>query len=312
MYIDNLENYNRIVIWGSGKGLEDWYHNEFKVDFIVDKDLLKEGMIVKGLSVKNIRVLTEEYAGKTLIVVSALKFYEEIKEEIYQMGIVADVVDIKLMNYIYDKSKKSFCLWGIDVLVSDILERSGYELSEISYIEVGANHPYYGSATANMYLNGAKGILIEPNPDLYEILSELRSRDKVITCGVAEDEGNMTFYRLDNSYRNTFDYEQVSKNIERGYELVDEILVPVHTLNKIIDENEIDSTKTYLSIQVMGSEKSVLNAFEYKTYQFPIISIAYYSDDVLDMPIFQDYKVIAQVPRHIILVKKEIFEKIYR
>lgn len=314
MFIDDLNYYNKIIMWGAGNDFLQGYHRDFHVDFLIDSDPGKVGTVIGNMTVHPVTMLSSLGKERLLIVISSEKYYEEISEQAAEMtkALIADTVTLNEMEYIYGTKNNSFCLFGIDALVSDIMERSGFKYPDISYVEIGANHPYFGSATAMMYMRGSSGILIEPNPDLKNTLKRLRPRDKVLTMGIGDKNGEMLFYKMDNSYRNSFDYVQVEKNINRGYKLLDQIPIEVRPLNEVIEENNIDVSKTYLSLQVMGSEKQVLECFDHKKYKFPVISVAYYSDDVLDMNIFQDYKTIASVPRHVILATNEVYERIYK
>ncbi|MCM1425823.1 MAG: FkbM family methyltransferase [Eubacterium sp.] len=311
MKVKALGHYDYIIIWGIGRQFRTYFKNQFKVDFLIDRN--GGGKMVSGIPTlypMNLPDICNK--GKTLIVVSSDKYYEDIIADIKEMALDCETVRLIDLLAVYGTENKSFCCWGVDALAKDILQRSGYPISDMSYIEVGANHPIHGSATEAFYLLGARGILIEPNPDCMSVLQELRPEDKCLNCGIGKEKGTMKFYRFaDNSYRNSFDWGEVKKNIARGYKLQDEIEIPIISINDVIEKYNVDTSKTFLSIQVMGSEWEFLEGFSYNNYDFPVISIAYYDDKVLEHSIFRDYKEIARVPKHIILVKQEIYDKIY-
>lgn len=314
MKIKSIGTYDHVLIWGIGQQFQTLFKNQFKVDFIVDRKSCDDGKRILGIPLIPPEKLPDICSkGKTLIVVSSNKYYEDIYEKTKKLNVNCEIVRMSDLLALYGVDNKSFCLWGIDALVKDILQRGGYQIADMSYIEVGANHPIYGSATEAFYLLGARGILIEPNPDCIPILQDLRPEDRCLNCGIGKEKGTMKFYRFaDNSYRNSFNYGEVEKNIARGYRLLDEIDVPVFSIDDIIKNYKVDTSRTYLSVQVMGAELEVLENFSYKDYDFPVISIAYYNEQVLSHKIFNDYWEIARVPRHIILVKPDVYKKIYR
>ncbi len=314
MKVKNLNTYDYIMIWGAGQQFQSRFRNQFKVDYLIDKKCEKkdkETMVgIPLIAPTELQKICNN--GKSLIVVSSDKYYEEICEEIREIPIECEIVKLTDLLAVYGTDNKSFCFWGIDALVKDILQRCDYQITDMSYIEVGANHPIHGSATEAFYLLGARGILIEPNPDCMPVLEELRPGDVCLNCGIGKENASMKFYRFaDNSYRNSFDIVEVKKNVARGYKLLDEIEIPIVSLDNVIEKYKVDTAQTYLSIQVMGSELEVLDGFAYQNYEFPIISIAYYDDKVLKHRIFKDYREIARVPKHVILVKPEIYNAIY-
>jgi FkbM family methyltransferase len=310
MNLHNLLKYDLIVMWGCGNDITQ-YKKQFYVDYIVDKDIQKIGKQYCGIEIKSVSALIEDSKSKkTLVIISTTKYKDEIIEEINELGVLADVVEMSIMKAFYGCENQSFALWGFDVLVRDLFIRGGYDVSELSYIEVGAAHPIFGNTTEIFSIAGAKGILVEPNPDLQHELMHYREQDMCLMCGVAGEKGSLKYYRFNNAYRNTFDKSEALDALHKGFEKKDELDIPVLTLDEIIHEHRINTQKTFLSIQAMGLEKEILKNFEYKKYYFPVIAIAYYSEDIFQYPMFQYYCEIARVPRHVVLVNREIYKKI--
>lgn len=310
MQIEDLSQYERIVVWGCGQNFKNLYKKQFYVDYIVDNDSTKRGERCLGISIVDSETCFKDIQDiNAIIVIAAESFYGDIYKQIRGNNKKCDVIKLSELNYMYNIKNQSFALWGIDILVRDILIRGGYDIRDITYIEVGANHPVLGNATETLYINGARGVLIEANPDFKDVIERFRD-DICINCGVASLNGKMKFYRFENSYRNSFDLVEVKKNIARGYAIKDEIEVEVVTLSDILDKYSVNTAKAFLSLQVMGLEKELLKAFDYKKYDFPIISIAYYDEKIFEYDIFRDYYEIARVPRHVVLVNKEIYNKI--
>lgn len=151
---------------------------------------------------------------------------------------------------------------------------------------------------------------MEPNVDLQPVLRHYRSEDTCIMKGIASQKGCIKYYMFDNMFRNTFDAELAQKYIAKGFNMTNVEQIPVDTLESLIDDNCIDTKNAFLSIQAMGLEKEILREFSYKKYKFPIIAISYIDDDIFKHPMLEEYHVIAQVPRHIVLVNDDIYNRI--
>ncbi|TWA90242.1 hypothetical protein [Bradyrhizobium stylosanthis] len=52
------------------------------------------------------------------------------------------------------------------------------------YVEIGANHPVSTSSAYLMYQKGARGVLVEPNPELGALIRTARPRDVLIPAVV--------------------------------------------------------------------------------------------------------------------------------
>ena len=134
-----LSRYDTIVMWGGGKDALR-YNGRFKLDYIVDNDHKKHGTTIMGIVVKDKKTLIEDVqAGKkVLIIISSSLYRTEIKQEIVELGLRVDITELSVILAIYDQKNISYALWGLDILIRDVLKRGGYNIDKMSYIEVGA------------------------------------------------------------------------------------------------------------------------------------------------------------------------------
>ena len=58
------------------------------------------------------------------------------------------------------------------------------DIERPSFMDVGANHPFFLSNTALFYRNGSHGINIEPNPILFRRIAQVRTEDTNIMAGI--------------------------------------------------------------------------------------------------------------------------------
>jgi len=77
-------------------------------------------------------------------------------------------------------------------------------ISKPTYIDIGANHPFYLSNTALFYEKGCRGINIEANPDLIKEFKLRRPADININVGVGEKEDAMDFFVMEDNTLSSF------------------------------------------------------------------------------------------------------------
>ena len=58
-------------------------------------------------------------------------------------------------------------------------------------MDVGANDPDQNSVTKLFYLAGWRGINIEPNPDMIELLEKNRPEDTNLKVGISDKPGTL-------------------------------------------------------------------------------------------------------------------------
>src|SRR4051812_46243595 len=78
--------------------------------------------------------------------------------------------------------KPSFAQQGEDLALESVF---GFlRVAKPSYIDIGAGHPIIGNNTYKFYRQGGRGVLVEPNPKLAELLRQVRPNDTVIEAGI--------------------------------------------------------------------------------------------------------------------------------
>jgi FkbM family methyltransferase len=182
----------------------------------------------------------------------------------------------KIVNYFrsladFYYSRKSFSQFGEDLIVAEALSIIGE--SNVSYLDIGANHPCSLSNTYYFYKRGGAGILIEPDPLLCKSLQRKRPRDTVLNCGVgfAKEPKSAILYRFNSSVLNTFSREE-AQNVEKNseYRIVDEINVDLIPID-ILLENYSQILPNFLSIDVEGLDYEILKSLNFRKYRPAII-----------------------------------------
>ena len=114
--------------------------------------------------------------------------------------------------------KISFSQSGEDLLIKFIFDSLG--IKNPSYLDIGAHHPFKLSNTALFYMNGSRGINIEPDPDLFAEFIKFRRKDINLNVGITEHEGHMDFYIISVPTLNTFSAETARTYQYEGTEIM--------------------------------------------------------------------------------------------
>src|SRR6476660_7390814 len=136
------------------------------------------------------------------------------------------------------------------------------------YLDVGAGHPCVGNNTYLFYRAGAKGVCVEPNPDLAAFIREKRPRDELLNVGVsAEKSGPCHYYLFEEWGLNTFDAEEAAARARSGrHPILKEMSVPVVRLESIITDYFPDGLEL-LSLDTEGLDLALLKSLNYKRHR---------------------------------------------
>jgi len=168
-----------------------------------------------------------------------------------------DFPELQMMSYSPSDS-------GEDVILNYVL-REYVTRQDGYYVDVGANHPWFGSVTQWFYQNGWHGINIEPLEREYRMLCQYRHRDINLHCAVSNESGSLTLYS--NEGGTTAVTEYASKEQQS-------FSVPVTTLKAIFDEHIPNEQNVhFLKIDVEGYEKNVLSGADFNRVRPWIIVI---------------------------------------
>lgn len=157
---------------------------------------------------------------------------------------------------------RSYAQDGEDLLLDELLgkKRAGF------YIDVGAAD-FYGN-TQFFYERGWRGVNIEPHPYSYQRLVANRPYDMNVHSGVAEIEGELTFYAVpERKTRSTF-HKHVADNCGFPYETISVPVAPLHVLLDGVS-SEID----FMSIDTEGSDEIVLRTNDWSKHRPRLILI---------------------------------------
>jgi FkbM family methyltransferase len=218
------------------------------------------------------------------------------------------------LDYI-NPQKISYSQSGEDLIVDYIFKVRG--LDNVSYLDIGANHPCYLNNTYIFYLKGSKGVNIEPNPKMIERFHNQRPNDVSIAAGAAPVKGELTYYELDSPELNTFSKEHALHMQEKGHTIHRETILPVITINYIIETYFNNISPNVLFIDTEGMDFDLVNSIDFTKYQPEVLcveSVSYELDGsgekdtkLIDLILSKGYMLYADTNINSIFVRKDFW-----
>jgi FkbM family methyltransferase len=218
------------------------------------------------------------------------------------------------LDYI-NPEKVSYSQSGEDLIVDYIFKVRG--LNKVSYLDIGANHPCYLNNTYIFYLKGSSGVNIEPNPKMIERFNNQRPNDVSIAAGAAPVQGELTYYELDSPELNTFSKEHALHMQEKGHTIHRENILPVITINYIIETYFNNISPNVLFIDTEGMDFDLVNSIDFTKYKPEVLcveSVSYELDGsgekdtkLIDLILSKGYMLYADTNINSIFVRKDFW-----
>lgn len=176
---------------------------------------------------------------------------------------------------------------GEDAIIRYILNMVTISPADITYLDLGANHAISLSNTYTFYKDGARGVLVEANPDLVQELKGYRPEDIVINRLVSTGEDvRLPFYILNGDGLSSFDKESIDDALSKNHHLKLEKVVEVQSISfKEIQEKYFQEAPILLDVDIEGYDFEIIKAIDYELWRPLIIlveTIDYSADIVLD------------------------------
>jgi len=150
-----------------------------------------------------------------------------------------------------------------------ILERYFKGKNKGFYVDVGAASPTFHSVTKHFYDKGWRGINIEPSLTLFKGLMNDRERDINLNIVVANQDGLIKFFDLENSGLSSIielnANTAYSNENQRDYdgnkiENIKSVLIEAAKLSSILSKYALNIEIDFLKIDVEGAEKEVIKS----------------------------------------------------
>lgn len=126
-----------------------------------------------------------------------------------------------------------------------------------AYIDIGASHPARLSNTYLLYLNGWRGLIVEPITALLRLHRRWRPLDIQVQSLIGQTDGSAIFYQLFPSVLSTTSEQDLQEQLANGSLLLRKDKLPQLTLATLIERYLPDRPIDLISIDVEGIDGEI-------------------------------------------------------
>lgn len=194
-------------------------------------------------------------------------FWEKLRLKAKFCRLIFNCFDI---DYRRRTIEVSFSQTGEDIISLFLLRSFGVYVP--SYLDIGANHPIHLSNTYLMYLLGGRGINIEPDPEIAEMIRRVRPDDVTINAGVGADEDEKDFFIMSTNVANTFIRSEAEELERRDGNCIKRVVrVPVRKITNLLNEHQIHPD--FISLDVEGMDLEILKSLNWEWRRPKVICV---------------------------------------
>ncbi|SHM94994.1 FkbM family methyltransferase [Flavobacterium xinjiangense] len=217
-----------------------------------------------------------------------------------------------------NNKKISYSQSGEDLIVKFIFDNLG--IQKPTYIDIGAHHPYFISNTALFYMNGCRGINIEPDPTLFKEFLKHRKEDINLNIGISDCNCELDFYIISSPTLNTFSKEEADKYSLQGNYVIKSIeKIKVETLADVLKNFSNGIFPQFLSLDAEGVDEIIIRELDFEN-NYPIVicieTISFSTSGngiknlkLIDYIVNKGYMLYADTHINTIFVRKENWQK---
>lgn len=167
--------------------------------------------------------------------------------------------------------KKSYSQCGEDLLIQYIFTLRG--VKNPSYIDIGANDPFFLSNTALFYKKGSRGINIEANPQLMKQFITNRPKDINLNIGISNKEEELDFYIMEDNTLSTFSKEECDFMVSKGKTLKAVQKIKLITIADVLEKYFGNQFPDFMSIDVEGMDFQILQSIDFENSRPKVICV---------------------------------------
>ncbi|MBU1222278.1 MAG: FkbM family methyltransferase [Gammaproteobacteria bacterium] len=166
----------------------------------------------------------------------------------------------------------SFSQHGEDVKLLALLRDAN---AKGPYLDVGCNHPYRLSNSYLLYLNGWRGLCIDPLPRFQSAFKRWRPKDGFQCAAVGDADGELPLFEFESDVLSTLDANLAEAYKERGFRLRRKSVVRVRSIDSLLESSQFSPPLSLLSLDIEGHELPALRS----------INLAYWRPEFICMEV---------------------------
>lgn len=151
----------------------------------------------------------------------------------------------------------SFAQHGEDVKLLALLRDAK---AKGPYLDVGSNHPYRLSNSYLLYLNGWRGVCIDPLPRFQSAYKHWRPEDVFHCAAVGDVKGELPLFEFESDVLSTLDANLAEAYKKNGFRLRSKSVVRVRPIDDLLESSQLSPPLSLLSLDIEGHELPALRS----------------------------------------------------
>lgn len=151
----------------------------------------------------------------------------------------------------------SFSQHGEDVKLLALLRDAN---AKGAYLDVGCNHPYRLSNSYLLYLNGWRGLCVDPLPRFERAFKRWRPEDVFHCAAVGDVEGELPLFEFESDVLSTLDANLAETYKKQGFRLRRKSAVHVRSIDSLLESSQFSPPLSLLSLDIEGHELPALRS----------------------------------------------------
>ena len=173
-----------------------------------------------------------------------------------------------------EQTNRSYSQAGEDMILTFVFNQLNIQLKDVTYLDIGANHPIKYSNSYFFYKKKARGVLVEANPDLIPDLEKYRSGDVILNkCISNKSNDKVKFYIMNAPGLSSASHESINEflTLNPNLHLRQTIDVETITISDIMDKY-FNGAPIILDIDIEGKEEDMLDSIDFTKHR-PLVII---------------------------------------
>ncbi|MGN6469042.1 MAG: FkbM family methyltransferase [Rhizobiaceae bacterium] len=141
------------------------------------------------------------------------------------------------------------------------------------YIDIGSGHPVYDNASFAFYLEGWRGVTVEPNPKLAPLSRAIRPRDRHIEALLGASHGQGTYSLVEDFHGLSTMVEAHARAAQQQFGKSSQAVpMPVLTLKELCRQHA-PPVFEFLKVDVEGAEQEVLLNGDWQSFRPKVVVV---------------------------------------
>lgn len=140
------------------------------------------------------------------------------------------------------------------------------------YIDIGAGHPVADNVSFWFYLQGWRGLVVEPQPRLAALYAHIRPRDTAVCGLVGATTGETDFFEVDRLHGLSTTVEEHAREAAAFGAGFRTARRPMQSLAGLCEEHQVEAID-FLKVDVEGAEAAVLQGADFARFRPRVVVV---------------------------------------